>query len=96
MWHVPGPPYAGLMLQDNEMPGSRSNSCALNAVPVPAALLLATVIVKPIVVPVATGDASAVLITLRLGDWANTPSGNNRVTSRDAATLRPIIQPGEA
>ena len=46
--HVPGPPYAGLMLQDNDpprLPGRSSNSFALNAVPVPAALLLLTVIV---------------------------------------------------
>ena len=39
----------------------------MNAVPVPAALLFLTVIVKPIGIPVATGVASAVLVTLRLG-----------------------------
>jgi hypothetical protein len=84
MLHVPGPPYAGLMIQGNENPpGSSSSNCALIAVPVPAALLLLTVIVKPIVVPVATGVASAVLVTLRLGDWANVTSENNRVPNTD-------------
>jgi hypothetical protein len=63
---LPGPAYAGLILQTNPR-GSGSTSFTLNAVPVPAALLLLTVIVKPIVVPVGTGVASAVLITLRFG-----------------------------
>ena len=39
----------------------------MNAVPVPAALLLLTVIVKLIGFPVATGEASAVFVMLRLG-----------------------------
>jgi len=66
--HVPGPAKAGLIVQANpELVGSGSCSCTLNAVPVPAALLLLTVIVKPIGFPVATGVPSAVLVTLRLG-----------------------------
>ena len=47
--------------------------------PVPAALLLLTVIVKPIGVPVATGEASGVFATLRFGDWANATDENNKV-----------------
>ena len=46
MLHVPGPPYGGLMLHGKlPEPGRKSVSRALNAVPVPAALLLLTVIV---------------------------------------------------
>ena len=52
----------------------------LVAIPVPAALLLPTVIVKPMVVPVGTGVASALLVTLRMGDWANAAREDNART----------------
>jgi hypothetical protein len=51
--HVPGPAYAGLIFQFNPpamATGSGSFNTASNAVPVPAALLLLTLIVKPMVV----------------------------------------------
>jgi hypothetical protein len=57
-----------LILQFTPDPAGRSSFIlALNAVPVPAALLLLAVIVKPIVVPVGTGVASAVFTTLICG-----------------------------
>ena len=56
---------------------------ALNAVPVPAALLLLTVIVKPIVVPVATGVASAVFVMLRLGSGG----GFTTIVALDGGTV---------
>src|ERR1039458_7621432 len=67
MEHVPGPPYAGLMLQPTPPPGSASASGALAAVPVPAALLFFTCTVKPIADPAATVAASAVWLTLEAG-----------------------------
>jgi len=76
------------MLHDNapgrvNESGRGSVSCALNAVPVPAALLLLTVIVKLIGFPVATGEASAVFVMLRLGVWASVTSENNRLPNTD-------------
>src|SRR5690348_2505417 len=66
--HVPGPVYAGLMLQlDRTASGKGSNSSTLNAVPVPVALLLRTIIVNPAVDPAGTGVASGVFVTLRFG-----------------------------
>src|SRR5215471_16549637 len=68
---VPGPRYGGLIVQiiPPATPTGKGSSfsTALNAVPVPAALLLLTLIVKPIVAPVGTGVTSAVFVMLRLG-----------------------------
>src|SRR5688500_20287098 len=67
MAHVPGPGYAGLMLQLMPRPGrvgSASVSWTLVAVPTPT---LVTVIVKPTGLPARTFGASGVLITVRAG-----------------------------
>jgi hypothetical protein len=65
---VPGPAYAGLMTQSMPDPaGSGSWRVTLVAVPVVPVSALLTVTVKPIVVPVLTGVASAVLVMDRAG-----------------------------
>ena len=67
---LPGPEYAGLMLHEMLVPvGSASESVTLVAVPVPAAELLLTVIVKPMLLPALTVAASAVFVIERLGHW---------------------------
>ena len=66
--HVPGPLYAGLMLQLTPPPaGNGSFSVTAVAVPVPAALLFRTTTVYPIDAPEETVAASAVFVTLKLG-----------------------------
>jgi hypothetical protein len=65
--HVPGPPYAGLMLQVIPVPdGSGSLSATLVALAVAAAALRA-VIVNPMGDPALTVAASAVLLMLSTG-----------------------------
>jgi predicted ATPase len=63
--HVPGPPYAGLMLQLIPVPvGKVSLSVAAVAVPTP---VLPAVSVYPIDAPAVTVDASAVFVRLSAG-----------------------------
>jgi hypothetical protein len=62
---LPAPAYAGLMVQLTPEPAG-SGSLSVTAVAVPGPLLL-TVTVKPMVVPVLTGVASAVLVMARPG-----------------------------
>src|SRR6478672_5956296 len=58
----------GLIDQSTPLPaGSGSFSTTALAVPVPSAAEFDTVTVKPIESPVFTGDASAVLVIVRLG-----------------------------
>ena len=65
--HVPGPLYAGLMLQITPEPAGRESLMLTSvAVAVPVATLL-TVIVKPIGTPALTADASAVFAILSAG-----------------------------
>src|SRR2546428_11269057 len=63
-------PCAGCVSTDQstpEPPGSGSCSDTERAVPAPSALLLLTVMVKPIGLPTVTGDASGVLVTVSTG-----------------------------
>src|SRR5262245_12495909 len=70
IWQVPGPEYVGLIVQLTPEPlGSGSLSVTAVAVPVPAAELLLTVMVKPIDWPASTGLLSAVLTMPRPGHW---------------------------
>src|SRR5438045_3625125 len=65
---VPGPAYAGSMLQSTPLPeGSGSSSMTALAVPVPSETALLTVTVNPIGSPALTGVASAVLVIDRSG-----------------------------
>src|SRR5438309_334196 len=63
-------PAAGWVSMDQstpEPPGSGSCSVTERAIPVPSALLLLTVILKPTASPTVTGDASGVLVTPSTG-----------------------------
>src|SRR5439155_12320716 len=71
--HVPGPAYAGKMLQVTPA-GSGSSRVTFFAVPVPAALLLLTVMVKPMSAPALTVPASATLVMPRFGGSTSTHS----------------------
>src|SRR5436190_12200350 len=71
--HVPGPEYAGSIDQLTPPPlGSGSDRVADRAIPVPAALLLATLIVKPIGSPAVTCAASATFVIDSAGGWTTT------------------------
>jgi hypothetical protein len=65
---VPGPVYAGLMLQLTPVPAGRGSliETAVAAL-VPAAALLLACTVKPMEAPAVTLAASAVLVMLRFG-----------------------------
>src|SRR5215467_9799409 len=79
------------MLQFNPVPAGRGSfSITLAAVAVPETLLLLTVIVNPIVVPVGTGVASAVLVTLRFGDCANATRENSTLANIGAHERCPM------
>src|SRR5439155_22020459 len=74
-WLPTGPlmeqlPAAGWVLMDHstpEPPGSGSCRVTERAMPVPSALLLLTVILKPTASPTVTDDASGVLVTESTG-----------------------------
>src|SRR5207245_1733573 len=70
MSQVPAPAYAGSIDQLTPSPaGSGSDNVTAVAVPVPSAPEFETVTVNPIESPVFTGDASAVLVIARSGQF---------------------------
>ena len=77
---LPGPLYAGLMLQLRPVPvGSTSLSAAEDAAPVPLSL---TDRVYPMELPAATVAASAVLVKLRLALWLKRLDTSEAVNAR--------------
>src|ERR1700741_1605347 len=82
--HVPGPVYAGLMVQFTFVP---AGNASVNVAPVPGpAALSVTVIVKLIGLPGATGVATGVSVTVRLP----TVAGGNATTTSLNCFVRPV------